>query len=68
MVGKSILIVLGDKDADIPNPMAMTAAFKATKGVKVSGVELSGDHSFSWSRTELSDTVVDWAKGCAGSP
>ncbi len=68
MVGKSILIVLGDKDTDIPRPMAMTAAFKATKGVKVSGVELSGDHSFSWSRRELSDTVIDWAKGCAGSP
>jgi pimeloyl-ACP methyl ester carboxylesterase len=68
MVGKSILIVLGDKDTDIPNPMAMTAAYKATKGVKVSGVELSGDHSFSWSRKELSDTVIDWAKGCAGSP
>lgn len=68
MVGKSILIVLGDKDTDIPKPMAMTAAYKATKGVKVSGVELSGDHSFSWSRKELSDTVIDWAKGCAGSP
>lgn len=68
MVGKSILIVLGDKDTDIPNPMAMTAAYKATKGVKVSGIELSGDHSFSWSRKELSDTVIDWAKGCAGSP
>lgn len=68
MVGKSILIVLGDKDTDIPKPMAMTAAYKATKGVKVSGVELSGDHSFSWSREELSDTVIDWAKGCAGSP
>ncbi len=68
MVGKSILIVLGDKDTDIPNPMAMTAAYKATKGVKVSGVELSGDHSFSWSRKDLSDTVTDWAKGCAGSP
>lgn len=68
MVGKSILIVLGDKDTDIPNPMAMTAAYKATKGVKVSGVELSGDHSFSWSRKDLSDTVIDWAKGCAGSP
>ncbi|OYX49672.1 MAG: hypothetical protein B7Y90_07350 [Alphaproteobacteria bacterium 32-64-14] len=68
MVGKSILIVLGDKDVDIPKPMAMTAAYKATQGVKVSGVELSGDHSFSWSRKELADTVIDWAKGCAGSP
>lgn len=68
MVGKSILIVLGDKDTDIPSPMAMTAAYKATPGVKVSGVELSGDHSFSWSRRELSDTVIDWAEACAGSP
>lgn len=68
MVGKSILVVLGDKDTDIPKPLAMTAAYKATKGVKVSGVELSGDHSFSWSRQELADTVIDWAKACAGSP
>jgi uncharacterized protein len=70
MAGKSVLIVFGDKDTDTPpeTAMAIAAAYKATKGVKVSGVELSGDHSFSWSRRELSDTVIDWAKGCAGSP
>jgi len=67
MTGKSVLIVFGDKD-DVTPPataMAVAAAYKATPGVKVSGVELSGDHSFSWSRKELTDTVIDWAKGCA---
>jgi pimeloyl-ACP methyl ester carboxylesterase len=70
MVGKSVLVVVADKDTVTPPTMVMAvaAAYKATPGVKVSGVELSGDHSFSWSRNELSDTVVDWAKGCAGSP
>jgi pimeloyl-ACP methyl ester carboxylesterase len=70
MVGKSVLVVVADKDTVTPPAMVMAvaAAYKATPGVKVSGVELSGDHSFSWSRNELSDTVVDWAKGCAGSP
>jgi pimeloyl-ACP methyl ester carboxylesterase len=70
MVGKSVLVVVADKDVVTPPAMVMAvaAAYKATPGVKVSGVELSGDHSFSWSRNELSDTVVDWAKGCAGSP
>jgi hypothetical protein len=68
LAGKSILIVMGDKDTMIPRPLAMTAAFKATPGVQVSGVELSGDHSFSWSRRELADTVIDWGKACAGLP
>lgn len=70
MAGKSVLVVVADKDVVTPPAMVMAvaAAYKATPGVKVSGVELSGDHSFSWSRNELSDTVVDWAKGCAGSP
>lgn len=67
MADKSVLIVFGDKD-DVTPPataMAVAAAYKATPGVKVSGVELSGDHSFSWSRKELTDTVIDWAKGCS---
>ena len=70
MAGKSVLVVVADKDTVTPPAMVMAvaAAYKATPGAKVSGVELSGDHSFSWSRKELSDTVVDWAKGCARSP
>lgn len=70
MAGKSVLVVFGDKDTVTPpaTAMAIAAAYKATPGVKVSGVELSGDHSFSWSRKELSATVIDWAKDCAGSP
>lgn len=68
MVGKSVLIVFGDKDTVTPpaTAVAIATAYKATPGVKVSGVELSGDHSFSWTRQELADTVIDWAKGCAG--
>lgn len=67
MAGKSVLVVFGDKDTVTPpaTAMAIATAYKATQGVKVSGVELSGDHSFSWSRRELADTVIDWAKGCA---
>jgi dipeptidyl aminopeptidase/acylaminoacyl peptidase len=64
LVGKSVLIVIGDKDTDIPDAKMLAAALKAEKGVKVSGVLLSGDHSFSWSRKELAETVIDWAKGC----
>lgn len=67
LAGKKVLIVGGDKDAsvsleDVVQPLI--AAYKAAPEIETTGVVLSGDHSFSWSRETLIDTVADWAAGC----
>jgi hypothetical protein len=67
LAGKKVLIVGGDKDAsvsleDVVQPLI--AAYKAAPEIETTGVVLSGDHSFSWSREALIDTVADWAAGC----
>ncbi|MEX1250476.1 MAG: alpha/beta fold hydrolase [Hyphomonas sp.] len=67
LAGKRVLIIGGDKDATIAldlviNPLI--AAYKADPAIETTGVILSGDHSFSWSREALINTVADWAAGC----
>ena len=64
---RSVLIVGADKDEAVPldaivRPLIET--YKSEPGVETTGVVLSGDHSFSWSREALIDTVLDWAEGC----
>lgn len=67
LAGKRVLIVGGDKDASLPldlviNPLI--AADGADPSTETTGVVLSGDHSFSWSREALINTVTDRAAGC----
>jgi uncharacterized protein len=65
--GKKVLIVGGDKDASVSLDGVITpliAAYEADPAIETTGVILSGDHSFSWSREALINTVADWAAGC----
>ena len=64
---RSVLIVGADKDEAVPldaivRPLIET--YKSEPGVETTGIVLPGDHSFSWSREALIDTVLDWAEGC----
>lgn len=64
---RSVLIVGADKDEAVPldaivRPLIET--YTSEPGVETTGVVLPGDHSFSWSREALIDTVLDWAEGC----
>ena len=64
---RSVLIVGADKDEAVPldaivRPLIET--YKSEPGVETTGVVLSGDHSFSWSREALIDTVLGWADSC----
>ena len=65
--GKKVLIVGGDKDASVSLEgviKPLIAAYEAEPAIETTGVVLSGDHSFSWSREALINTVADWAAGC----
>jgi pimeloyl-ACP methyl ester carboxylesterase len=65
--GKRILIIGGDKDTSVPADAIirpLIAAYEADPAIDTTGVVLSGDHSFSWSRDELISTVMNWAEAC----
>jgi len=65
--GKSVLIVAADQDTDIPADaivQPLIDAYEADPAIRTTGLTLSGDHSFSWSREELISTVRQWARGC----
>ena len=65
--GKSVLLVAGDKDAVIaPDTFhaPMVAAYRAQADITLTHKIISGDHSFSWSRLELIDLVLNWAQAC----
>lgn len=65
--GKRILIVGGDKDTSVPADAIirpLIAAYEADPAIDTTGIVLSGDHSFSWSRAELIGTVMAWAEAC----
>ena len=65
--GRSVLIVGADKDEAVPLDAIikpLIAAYEAEPGVDATSAILSGDHSFSWSRDALIDTVLNWAEGC----
>jgi len=70
LAGKSVLLVAADKDTVIAPDIfhvPMVAAYKAQGDIDLTHTILSGDHSFSWSRLELIDTVLDWAQTCEGN-
>lgn len=65
--GKSVLIVGGDKDTSVPVERViepLIAAYEIEPGINLTADILSGDHSFSWSRQQLIDTVLEWADRC----
>ncbi|MEH6807618.1 MAG: alpha/beta fold hydrolase [Hyphomonas oceanitis] len=67
LAGKSVLIIGGDQDTSVPVDSViepLVAAYEAEPGIDLTAVILSGDHSFSWSRQELIDEVIEWAEGC----
>lgn len=64
--GKSILLIAGDKDTSVPPVMvqAVSDIYAQNQAIDLEMVTLSGDHSFSWSRMALSQTVLDWIQNC----
>ncbi len=67
LAGKQVLIVGSDKDASVSLENVikpLIAAYEADPALKTTGVILPGDHSFSWTREALINTVADWAAGC----
>ncbi|TDF39697.1 alpha/beta fold hydrolase [Alteromonadaceae bacterium M269] len=63
--GKSILLIAGDSDTVLPPATIhtpMVAAFRKEADIKLTDIILPGDHSFSWSRFKLAETVVPWLK------
>ena len=67
LAGKSVLIVAADKDESTPLEVMIQPlmdAYAAEPGIRATHVVLPGDHSFSWSRNALIETVTGWAEGC----
>ena len=65
--GKSVLVVGADRDTDVPADAIvrpLISAYEADAAIRTTGVILSGDHAFSWSRGQLIETVTRWAEGC----
>lgn len=61
--GKSVLMIVGDKDNVTPaqsmfNPAV--EAYEKDSAIKLEHHIISGDHSFSWSRLALTRLVLDW--------
>lgn len=65
--GKSVLVVGADRDTDVPVEgivQPLIDAYEADPAIRTTGVILSGDHSFSWTREQLIETVQRWAEAC----
>jgi len=67
--GKSVLLVAADKDtvlaADIFH-QPLVVAYQAQPNIELTHTIIPGDHSYSWSRFKLTETVMDWALKCEG--
>ena len=67
--GKSVLLIAGDKDSVIAPEVfhvPLVTAYKAQADIALTHNIIPGDHSFSWSRSELIDNVIDWMQNCEG--
>lgn len=65
--GKSILLTAGDKDNVLAPDIfhaPMVEAYESQDEITLTHKIISGDHSFSWSRFELSDLITNWIKNC----
>lgn len=67
LAGKSVLIVAAEDDESTPLDIMVQPlmdAYAAQDGLNATNVVLPGDHSFSWSREALINTVTGWADSC----
>lgn len=61
--GKSVFLLVGDKDPVTPADTMfrpILEAYAKVPGLKVEHHVISGDHSFSWSRLNLTELVRNW--------
>lgn len=61
--GRPILLIAGEQDTVLPPVVYHTplvAAFEAEGSINLTHHLMQGDHSFSWTRLALAETVVDW--------
>ncbi|MEP6390532.1 MAG: alpha/beta fold hydrolase [Halioglobus sp.] len=63
LAGKSVFMVVGDKDSVTPVDSMFTPttqAYSKVEGLSLQQHIISGDHSFSWSRVQLSGLILNW--------
>ena len=68
--GKSVLLIAGDKDSVLAPDVfhvPLVSAYEFQPDITLTHAIIPGDHSFSWSRFELIDNVIDWMQDCEGS-
>ena len=61
--GRSVLLIAGEQDTVLPPAVyhaPLVEAFGKTDGLDLTHLVMQGDHSFSWTRLALAETVVDW--------
>ncbi len=61
--GRSVLLMAAKDDTVLPPSIYHTAlvnAFEAEPSVNLAHDILEGDHSYSWTRLELTNVIVDW--------
>ncbi|NNC36462.1 MAG: alpha/beta fold hydrolase [Acidimicrobiales bacterium] len=71
LAGKSVLLIAGDRDSVLAPDIFHTplvAAYANQPNITLAHAVIPGDHAFSWSRFELTDTVLDWAQSCKPTP
>lgn len=65
--GKSVLLIAGDKDTAVVPALfhtPMVAAYAGHPDMALTHALIPGDHAFSWSRFQLTETVLNWALSC----
>jgi len=63
LAGKSVFLIVGDRDQVTPAESAMLPVaeqYSKVPGLKLEHHVISGDHSFSWSRLALTKLIRDW--------
>jgi pimeloyl-ACP methyl ester carboxylesterase len=61
--GKSVFMVVGEHDVVTPAQSMFdptVAAYARDPGIELSHFKIPGDHSYSWSRIQLTELVLDW--------
>jgi pimeloyl-ACP methyl ester carboxylesterase len=61
--GKSVLMVVGKEDNVTPSALMfdpVVAAYRQQSGLQLSSHKISGDHSFSATRLQLTRLILDW--------
>jgi pimeloyl-ACP methyl ester carboxylesterase len=61
--GKSVLMVVGDRDQVTPAESMFSptvAAYERNSAIRLRHYIIPGDHSFSWSRIQLTELILEW--------